>query len=78
MPSDSYHWLNVDRIAEELTDAHPGVDPLSVRFTELRRLVEALPGFQARAGHPVNEKILETIQMKWLEERGDAPAPDRD
>jgi len=75
MPS-SFHWLDVDRIGEELADAHPSRDPLSVRFTELREMVRALPGFEERAGHPVNEKILETIQMKWLEERGDIDASD--
>lgn len=75
---NSYHWLDVDRIAEELADAHPSRDPLSVRFTELRELVKALPGFAERPGHPVNEKILETIQMKWLEERGDAEPADED
>ena len=75
---DSFHWLEVDRIAEELVDAHPEVEPLRLKFTELRKLVEALPGFVADPGHPVNEKILETIQMKWLEERGDAPRADDD
>lgn len=75
MPS-SFHWLDVDRIGEELADAYPSRDPLSVRFTELREMVRALPGFEERAGHPVNEKILETIQMKWLEERGDIDASD--
>lgn len=73
-----YHWLDVDRIAEELADAHPSRDPLSVRFTELRELVKALPGFAEQPGHAVNEKILETIQMKWLEERGDADEPEED
>lgn len=78
MPSDSFHWLDVDRIAEELADAHPSRDPLSVRFTELREMVTALPGFAEQPGHPVNEKILETIQMKWREERGDAERVDED
>jgi FeS assembly protein IscX len=70
------HWLEVDRIAEALVDAHPKTDPLSLRFTELRRLVEALPGFAPQPGHPVNEKILETIQMRWHEEFTDAPRDD--
>jgi FeS assembly protein IscX len=78
MPDASFHWLDVDRIAEDLFDAHPARDPLSVRFTELRELVKALPGFAERPGHPVNEKILETIQMKWLEEREDSGAADDD
>ncbi len=78
MPPPSFHWLDVDLIAEELAEAHPHIEPLGIRFTELRKLVEALPGFSERPGHPVNEKILETIQMKWLEERGDAPRCDAD
>lgn len=65
----TFGWLEVDRIAESLADAHPDKDPLAVRFTDLRRLVEALPGFREEPGHPVNERILEVIQMKWREER---------
>lgn len=65
----SFGWLEVDRIAEALAEAHAGTDPLKVRFTDLRRLVEALPGFKEEPGHPVNERILEVIQMKWREER---------
>lgn len=70
------HWLDVDLIAEALFAAHPATDPLTIRFTELRRMVEALPDFEPRPGHPVNEKILETIQMRWHEERSDAPRDD--
>lgn len=68
-PGKTFGWLEVDRIAEELADAHPGLDPLTVRFTEMRRLVETLPGFAAEAGHPVNERILEAIQMSWNGEK---------
>ncbi|MGE3109260.1 MAG: Fe-S cluster assembly protein IscX [Phycisphaerales bacterium] len=64
-PKDTIGWLDVQRIAEELADRHPGVNPFSVKFVELRRMVEALPGFAEQPGHPVNEKILETIQMLW-------------
>lgn len=67
----NFGWLEVDRIAEALADAHPAVNPLTVRFTELRKMVEALPGFAPEAGHPVNEKILEAIQMSWNGERLD-------
>jgi len=67
----NFGWLEVDRIAEELVDAHPAMDPLKVRFTELRRLIEALPGFVEEPGHPVNEKILEAIQSSWRGERMD-------
>lgn len=74
MARDSFQWLDVERIAEELALAHPSRDPFAVAFPELRRLVEALPGFEPRAEHPVNERILETIQTLWEQERdGDAP-----
>lgn len=65
----TFGWLDVQRIAEELTDRHPGVDPLSVKFVDLRRMVAELPGFKEEPGHPVNEKILETIQSHWRGER---------
>ena len=68
-PGKTFGWLEVDRIAEALVDAHPATDPLSIRFPDLRRMVEALSGFKEEPGHPVNERILETIQMNWHEEK---------
>jgi FeS assembly protein IscX len=65
----SFGWLDVQRIGEELADRHPDVEPFQVRFVELRKLVETLPGFQEEPGHPVNERILETIQQHWNDER---------
>jgi FeS assembly protein IscX len=70
--SDSFHWLDVDRIAEELAGAYPDHDPYTVRFTELRELVRSLRGFEERPGHPVNEKILEAIQSAWADEQSGA------
>lgn len=67
--SDTFHWLDVDRIAEELYDAHPQQDPIDVRFPDLRKLVIELEGFEEQKGHPVNERILEAIQMAWIKER---------
>jgi FeS assembly protein IscX len=60
-----FGWLDVEEIAELLFAKHGQVDPLRLRFTELRRLVEGLEGFEADEDHPVNEKILETIQGHW-------------
>jgi FeS assembly protein IscX len=60
-------WTDTREIAIELTDAHPDVDPLSVRFTDLHKWVLALPDFDddpSRSG----EKILEAIQMAWIDE----------
>jgi len=65
----SFHWLDVQRIAEELADRHREVDPVSVSFPRLRALVAELPGFAEQPGHPCNERILETIQQLWIEER---------
>lgn len=74
----TFGWLDIDDIAEALDLAHSAVNPYALRFTELRRLVEALPGFKADPDHPVNEKILETIQAAWIELRTDGPASDDD
>jgi FeS assembly protein IscX len=76
--SDKLHWLDVEDLALALLDAHPGRDPLAIRFTELKAMVLALPDFQEQPGHPVNEKILETIQSLWYEEKQDAADEDED
>jgi FeS assembly protein IscX len=55
----------VQRIAEELYDNHPDIAAYSVTFPELRRMVEALEGFEEHQGHPVNERILEEVQRLW-------------
>ncbi len=70
MPT-TYGWLDIHRIAEEFADAYPGRDPLTLRFVELRAMVEKLPGFVPDPSHPVNEKILESIQMAWVGEKGE-------
>ena len=60
-------WTDTLEIAIALAEAHPEVDPATIRFTELRRRVLALPGFDddpARSG----ERILEAIQQAWIDE----------
>ena len=60
-------WTDTLDIAIALTEAHPDVDPLTVRFTDLMTWVMALEGFdddQSRCG----EKILEAIQQAWIDE----------
>jgi FeS assembly protein IscX len=61
-------WTDVREIAIRLADAHPDVDPLTVRFTDLHRWVTELPGFAADPKKS-NEQILEAIQMAWIDER---------
>lgn len=71
-----FGWLEVQLIGELLAERHPDVDPYRVGFPELRRLVTELTGFQEEPGHPSNEKILETIQRIWIEEREDRRSDD--
>ncbi len=60
-------WTDTIRIAEALYDKHPDIDPLTVRFTDLHRWVMELEEFDDDPNHS-GEKILEAIQMAWLEE----------
>ena len=69
--TNTFHWLDVDRISEELADAHPEIDPLTVSFPTLKKLVTGLEGFAEQPGHPCNERILEAIQQGWIDERED-------
>jgi len=62
-------WTDVREIAIALEEAHPDIDIVNLRFTDLWKWVQALPGF-ADDPRKSNEKILEAIQMTWLDERG--------
>lgn len=60
-------WADITRIAEELHDKYPDVDPMTVRFVDLHNWVVGLDDFDddhQRGG----EKVLEAIQMAWIEE----------
>jgi FeS assembly protein IscX len=60
-------WDDAEDLGILLSEIHPTLDPLTVRFTDLHRYVTELPGF---AGDPKasNEGKLEAIQMAWHEE----------
>ena len=60
-------WTDSREIAIALADEHPDVDPSTVRFTDLFKWVCALPGFDDDPKHS-GEKILEAIQMAWIDE----------
>ncbi|MEY3633493.1 MAG: Fe-S cluster assembly protein IscX [Betaproteobacteria bacterium] len=60
-------WTDTREIAIALCEHHPDVDPKAIRFTDLHRWVMTLPGFSDDANRS-NEKILEAIQMTWIEE----------
>ncbi len=61
-------WHDPEEIAIRLAETHPDVDPLSVRFTDLRDWVLALPDFEDDPAAS-NEGVLEAIQMAWVEEK---------
>lgn len=60
-------WTDTLEIAIQLAEAHPDIDPKTLRFTDLYAWVLALPEFDddpSRSG----EKILESIQQHWIDE----------
>jgi FeS assembly protein IscX len=61
-------WTDIHDIAIELEERHPDVDVVNLRFTDLWKWVQELPGFTDDPAKS-NEKILEAIQAAWLEER---------
>lgn len=61
-------WTDSRDIAIALDEAHPDVDPMSLRFTELMQWVLELEEFDDDPEH-CGEKILEAIQMAWLDEK---------
>lgn len=60
-------WTDIYPIAQVLAEVHSDVDPKTLRFTQLREWVLALPGFDDDPAHS-GEKILEAIQMAWIDE----------
>ena len=62
-------WDDPEGIALALAEKFPGVDPLTVRFTDLHRWVTELAAFQDDR-KASSEGKLEAIQMAWYEEWG--------
>lgn len=62
-------WIDSLELAIALDEAHPEADPRYVNFVDLRDWVMALPEFDDAPEH-CGEKILEAIQLAWIEERG--------
>lgn len=61
-------WTETLEIAIALNERHPDVDPRYVRFTDLRDWICDLEEFDDEPDH-CGEKILEAIQMAWIDER---------
>ena len=66
----SLRWSDTYDLAIALADSKPDVDPLSVNFVDLRKWILALPEFDDDPDR-CGEKILEAIQMAWIEELDD-------
>ncbi len=60
-------WTDTLEIAIALSEKHPEIDPKVIRFTDLHRWVMELDGFDDDPSRS-NEKILESIQMNWIDE----------
>ncbi len=63
-------WSDYREIGIALYEKYPGLDPLQVRFTDLRDKIAALEDFAGDV-RTVNEKKLEAVQMAWHEEWAD-------
>jgi len=63
-------WTDSLDIAISLCEKYPDINPATVRFTDLMEWVMALDDFDDAAEH-CGEKILEAIQMAWLDEADD-------
>ncbi len=61
-------WTDTYDIAIALEEKHADVDILGLSFPTLREMILALPGFAGDLDK-CNERILEAVQMAWLDER---------
>ena len=61
-------WTDSLDIAIELDDKYPDIDPQHIRFTDLHKWICELDNFEDDP-EKSNEKILEAIQMHWIEEK---------
>jgi len=61
-------WVDSLDIAIALDEKYPDTDPQYVRFTDLHNWVCNLDDFEDTPENS-SEKILEAIQMAWIEER---------
>tara|TARA_B100000989_G_C19472984_1_gene441583 strand:- start:27 stop:224 length:198 start_codon:yes stop_codon:yes gene_type:complete len=60
-------WTDVSEIAIELSEEYPDENPIQINFVTLRDRIMNLSNFSDDANR-CGEKILEAIQMAWIEE----------
>ncbi len=61
-------WTDSIDIALALEDLYPDIDNVNLRYTDLHKWIVQLPDFDDDV-EKSNEKILEAIQMAWIDER---------
>lgn len=61
-------WSDTIEIAIALEEHYPEKDNVNLRFTDLHSWVTSLDDFDDDVNGS-NEKILEAIQMAWIDER---------
>ena len=61
-------WTDSLDIAIEVDEKYPVIDTQHIRFTELLKWICELDNFEDDP-EKSNEKILEAIQMYWIEEK---------
>jgi len=61
-------WTDTLDIAIELDEKFPDIDPMHINFVDLRNWVCQLDDFDDEPNHS-GERILEAIQMAWIEEK---------
>ena len=57
-------WSDSAKLAHHLRHRFPKIDPLTIRFPDLKQWVLATPGFDDPERTP-NPKLLEAIQREW-------------
>lgn len=63
----SLKWTDSLDIAIDLSEKYPDTDPKYIRFTDLHKWIIELENFDDDPDNS-NEKVLEAIQMNWIEE----------
>jgi len=64
---NTLNWLDTNDIAIELCEKYPDIDPQWISFPDLHNKICGLDNFIDNP-QGSNEKILEAIQMLWIEE----------
>ena len=62
-----YKWSDILEIAIDLYDTYPELDPQWISFPDLHQKICDLDSFEDDPNSS-NERILEAIQMAWMDE----------